>query len=86
MLWRLAPEIQTGHHILSGFILVGIEDLVHNISISAFKVISRMLATTYFSCRGMQHANVLPRHDVDQFTRFDILISMKLGSNARMYG
>lgn len=28
MLWRFAPEIQTGHHILSGFILVGVEDLV----------------------------------------------------------
>lgn len=27
---------------------------------------------TYLSCGGMQHANVLRRHDVDQLARLDV--------------
>lgn len=42
------------------------------LAISTSKAIGQMFATTYFSCRGMQHANVLPRHNVDQFTCFDV--------------
>lgn len=39
---------------------------------SAISTFKAMLATTYLSRRGMQHANVLPRHNVNQFTRFDV--------------
>lgn len=28
--------------------------------------------STYLSCGGMQHANVLPSHDVDQLARLEV--------------
>lgn len=55
-------------------------------AISSFKEINRMLETTYFSCRGMQHANVLPRHNVDQFTRFDMSDLYEVGLKCENVG
>lgn len=67
--WCLVPEIQTGNHV-TAVILVGVEYLVHRKSDTS--TTSILNVKTYLSCRGMQHANILPRDDVDQLTSLNV--------------